>query len=71
MTHYWQVVAEFQNAETIVLSNFQFHSGAMELVQAITKNNVGWYRKTDNESVNLSQAIRVRIIRTAVKEVAE
>lgn len=71
MTHYWQVVAEFQNAETIVLSSFQFHSSAMELVQAITKNNVGWYRKTDNESVNLSQAIRLKIVGPKIVEVLE
>lgn len=71
MKEWWQVVAEFPNGETVVLSNYQYHSHAMELIQAITKNNTGWYKKTDNESINLSQAIRVRIIRTAVKEAAE
>lgn len=69
MTHYWQVVAEFQNAETVVLTNCRYNESARELVQTIAKNNTVWYRKTDQESINLSQAIRLKIVGPKVEEV--
>lgn len=62
MIRCWQLVAEFPNGETVVLSNYQYHVDAVEALQDILGGNVGWHMKRDTEYINLSQATRLKII---------